>query len=82
VSTGETQLGNGGVFRSLRYRNNFELSRERAVSVAGILQRTLANPARVQWTGAGSSEPRYTPASTPENRARNRRVEIVQEGGA
>jgi len=68
--------------RSLRYRNNFELSRERAVSVARILQRTLANPARVQWTGAGSSEPRYTPASTPENRARNRRVEIVQEGGA
>ena len=68
--------------RSLRYRNNFELSRERAVSVARVLQRTLANPARVQWTGAGSSEPRYTPASAPENRARNRRVEIVQEAGA
>jgi type VI secretion system protein ImpK len=67
---------------SLRYRNNFELSRERAVSVARVLQRTLSNPARVQWTGAGSSEPRYTPASTPENRARNRRVEIVQEAGA
>jgi type VI secretion system protein ImpK len=67
---------------SLRYRNNFELSRERAVSVARVLQRTLTNPARVQWTGAGSSEPRYTPASTTENRARNRRVEIVQETGA
>jgi len=68
--------------RSLRYRNNFELSRERAVSVARVLQRTLDNPARLEWTGVGSSEPRYTPASTPENRARNRRVEIIHVPGA
>ena len=68
--------------RSLRFRNNFELSRERAVGVARVLQRALDNPSRVQWTGVGSSEPRYTPASTPENRARNRRVEIVHEAGA
>ena len=68
--------------RSLRYRNNFELSRERAVSVARVLQRTLENPSRLEWTGVGSSEPRYTPASTPENRARNRRVEIIQFPGA
>jgi type VI secretion system protein ImpK len=61
---------------SLRYRNNFELSRERAVSVARILQRGTANPARIEWSGAGSSRPRY-PESEPENRARNRRVEII-----
>ena len=28
--------------RSLRYRDNFELSRERAVSVVQVLQQTLA----------------------------------------
>jgi type VI secretion system protein ImpK len=62
---------------SLRYRNNFELSRERAVGVAKILQARAANPARIEWSGAGSSQPRYRPESAPENRARNRRVEII-----
>jgi type VI secretion system protein ImpK len=62
---------------SLRYRNNFELSRERAVSVARMLQGRAANPARFEWTGVGSSEPRYRPESDPANRARNRRVEII-----
>jgi type VI secretion system protein ImpK len=63
--------------KSLHYRDNFELSRERAVSVAKLLKAALRDPARVQWTGVGSSQPRYKPESTPENRARNRRVEIV-----
>ncbi len=63
--------------RSLTYRNNFELSRERAVEVARILQAAVQNPARIEWSGAGSAEPRYRPESTPENRARNRRVEII-----
>lgn len=67
--------------KSLRYRNNFELSRERAVSVAKTLQRTIDNPARLEWTGVGSAEPRYKPESTPENRARNRRVEIIHVQG-
>jgi type VI secretion system protein ImpK len=68
--------------RSLRYRNNFELSRERAVSVARTMQRTLENRGRLEWTGVGSAEPRYRPESTPENRARNRRVEIIHVRGA
>ena len=62
---------------SLRYRNNFELSRERAVSVAKLLQQGAANPARIEWSGVGSARPRYSPESAPENRARNRRVEII-----
>jgi type VI secretion system protein ImpK len=66
---------------SLRYRDNFELSRERAVSVVKLLQPALDNAGRLEWNGAGSSEPRYTPESTPENRARNRRVEIVHVRG-
>jgi len=67
--------------RSIRFRNNFELSRERAVSVARILQRTIDNPARLEWNGVGSSQPKYQPPSTPENRARNRRVEIIHVRG-
>jgi len=63
--------------KSLHYRDNFELSRERAVSVAKLLKVALRDPARVQWTGVGSSQPRYRPESAPENRARNRRVEII-----
>jgi type VI secretion system protein ImpK len=64
-----------------RFHDNFELSRERAVSVAKLVQQGLADPARVTWSGAGSSQPRFRPESTPENRARNRRVEIVHVQG-
>lgn len=67
--------------RSLRFQDNFELSRERAVSVVALLQKGIDNRARLTWTGAGSSEPRYRPESTPENRARNRRVEIIHVRG-
>jgi type VI secretion system protein ImpK len=67
--------------KSLRFRNNAELSRERAVGVVRILERTIDNPARFEWNGVGSSQPRYRPESTAENRARNRRVEIVHVRG-
>ncbi len=63
--------------RSLRYRDNYDLSRERAVSVVKVLQPALDNPARVEWTGVGPSQPRFRPESDAANRARNRRVEIV-----
>jgi type VI secretion system protein ImpK len=68
--------------RSMRYHDNFELSRERAVSVVKVLQLATADQSRFQWTGVGSSQPRYKPESLPENRARNRRVEIVHVAGA
>jgi len=61
--------------RSLRYRDNFELSRERAVAVVEVLKLAIDNAARLEFTGVGASQPRYTPESLPENRARNRRVE-------
>ncbi len=67
--------------RSLRFRDNFELSRERALGVVKVLQTSLDNPARVQAAGVGSSRPRYVPESDPANRARNRRVEIIHIGG-
>ena len=63
--------------RSLQFADNFELSRERAVAVANLMKGTLANFGRVEWVGVGSTQPRYQPVDTAENRARNRRVEIV-----
>ena len=66
--------------RSLRYQDNFELSRARATEVVKLLSLTIDNAARIQSSGVGDSEPRYKPPSLPENRARNRRVEIVHVG--
>jgi type VI secretion system protein ImpK len=67
--------------RSLRYQNNFELSRERAMSVVSLLQQGIDNRARLTGRGVGSLEPRYRPESDPENRSRNRRVEIIHVRG-
>jgi len=67
--------------RSSVYADNFDLSRERAVSVARILQGVVQDPGRVSSNGAGSLRPRFTPPSLPENRARNRRVEIHHDAG-
>ena len=63
--------------RSFRYADNFELSRERAMAVAQLLKPSLSNFSRVEWTGLGATQPRYVPVTSTENRARNRRVEIV-----
>ena len=63
--------------KSFHYADNFELSRERAKAVAQLLKPSLSNFSRVEWTGLGATQPRYLPAASPENRARNRRVEIV-----
>jgi type VI secretion system protein ImpK len=63
--------------RSLQFADNFDLSRERAVVVANLLRPVLSDPQRVESTGVGSAQPRYNPVNTPENRARNRRVEVV-----
>jgi type VI secretion system protein ImpK len=67
--------------RSIRYSDNVQLSRERAVSVGTILQSTPGNAGRITVNGRGSSQPRYVPASDPANRALNRRVEILHVTG-
>jgi type VI secretion system protein ImpK len=63
---------------SIRFADNFALSRERAVAVADVLKPALATPGRMEWQGAGSTQPRYKPVDTAQNRARNRRVELIQ----
>jgi type VI secretion system protein ImpK len=66
--------------RSLKFQDNYDLSRARATEVVKLLSPSIDNAARLQASGLGDSEPRYKPASLPENRARNRRVEIVHAG--
>lgn len=63
--------------RSFRFKDNFELSRARAQQVAELIATVVTDRSRIEAAGKGSLEPRYEPASRPENRARNRRVEII-----
>jgi type VI secretion system protein ImpK len=66
---------------SLRFANNNELSRARALAVVALLGNAMNGSGRLEAVVRGSDEPRYTPADLPQNRARNRRVEIVQRAG-
>ena len=63
--------------RTLAFRDNYELSRARAATVKKILSTEVRNAARLEIVARGASQPRYQPAATSENRARNRRVEII-----
>ncbi len=60
--------------------DNVALSRERAISVKNLLEPELRDKGRLAWAGLGASSPRYVPANLPNNRARNRRVEIQLQG--
>jgi type VI secretion system protein ImpK len=63
--------------RSFKYQNNFELSADRALAVVGRLEGRISTPGRLQWNGVGSTQPRAVPEDTADNRALNRRVEVV-----
>jgi type VI secretion system protein ImpK len=69
--------------RSIRYPSNWHLSQARAQSVLDIVQAQV-QVQRLKAEGRAESEP-VAPNDTPENRARNRRVELmllVPAGGA
>jgi len=67
--------------RSNRYRSNWELSSSRAVSVAEELMKGGdINRRRFEVSGMADTQP-LVDNSTRENRARNRRVEIVIRQG-
>jgi type VI secretion system protein ImpK len=67
--------------RSLRYPSNWHLSMARAQAVMSALAARV-EPERMRADGRADAEP-IAPNDTPENRARNRRVEIVLiTGGA
>ena len=62
--------------RNERFRSNWDLSAGRAVSVAHeILRRADLDPKRVMITGHADTQPRAD-NDTPENRAKNRRVDV------
>jgi type VI secretion system protein ImpK len=63
--------------RSFQFHDNYELSRARAQTVAQLLQNDVQDSGRIDSAGKGDSDPLYKPADLPENRARNRRVEII-----
>jgi type VI secretion system protein ImpK len=60
----------------LRFASNWELSQQRSDSVAKVLVRTIDTPARVRADGRADTEP-VVPNTSLENKALNRRVEIV-----
>ncbi len=65
-----------------RFRSNWELSTSRAVSVAhALLAQSEIDPPRVQVTGHADTQPRAS-NDTPEDRAKNRRVDISIIRGA
>jgi chemotaxis protein MotB len=63
--------------RTARFRSNWELSTARAATVIAFLIETLEyDPTQLSAAGYGEFHPRAENDS-PENRARNRRVDIV-----
>ena len=61
---------------TVRFASNWDLSRERAEAVRGLLAARLAQPQRVVAQGRGALDP-IVPNDSPAGRARNRRVEIT-----
>lgn len=59
-----------------RYRSNWDLSAARAASVAHELLAAGIEPVRIMVSGHADTQPRM-PNDTPENRAANRRIDIV-----
>lgn len=63
--------------RTERFYSNWDLSAARAAAVANVLlARDYVQPTRLAVTGLADTEPRVSNTS-PENRAKNRRVEII-----
>jgi type VI secretion system protein ImpK len=63
---------------TVRFPTNFELSVERAHAVAAVLKPSLTDSSRFVIEGKGPDAP-IASNTTPEGRARNRRVEIFIE---
>ena len=65
---------------SERFKSNWDLSSARSASVANyLLDNTPVEPGRVTITGFADSKP-IADNSTPEGRAKNRRIEVIVDG--
>jgi type VI secretion system protein ImpK len=67
--------------RSARFPSNWELSAERARSVATLMASRIHQPSRLRAEGLAESQP-VAPNDTAAHRARNRRVTIVLRTGS
>jgi type VI secretion system protein ImpK len=61
--------------KTVAFPSNWELSEARAKAVAALLRPGLSKPDRIAVFGRGTDNP-IAPNDTPENKAKNRRVEI------
>ncbi|MGE5170903.1 MAG: DotU family type VI secretion system protein [Rudaea sp.] len=61
-----------------RFQSNVDLSQARADAVKRLLEQDMRERGRVRAEGRGEADP-LVPNTSPENRARNRRVEITLE---
>lgn len=66
---------NTPVLSKVKFKDNQDLSEQRAKAVAGILSANVADPTRLATMGMADKQP-VDPADTPEARAKNRRVEV------
>jgi len=62
--------------KSKRFPTNWELSTARALTVVRFLQEQGVDPARLSAAGYSEFQP-IAPNDTPENKSKNRRIEIV-----
>ena len=62
--------------KSKRFRSNWELSTQRAVEVVNFMIDSGMEPKRVSAAGYSDQSP-VAPNDTPENKAKNRRIEIT-----
>lgn len=67
--------------RTARFPSNWELSTERARSVAELMAANLRDPKRLRVEGVADSQP-VVPNDSAANRARNRRVAILLRGAS
>jgi type VI secretion system protein ImpK len=67
--------------RTARFPSNWELSTERARSVAAVMAGEMKDPGRLRAEGLADSDP-LVPNDSAANRAKNRRVAIVVRGGS
>jgi type VI secretion system protein ImpK len=62
--------------RTVAFPSNFQLSAARAAAAAAVLAAAVGDPGRVSAEGRGEADP-LNANKTPEQRAENRRIEIV-----
>ncbi len=67
----------GDAIRTVRFPSNWHLSLARAEATTAIVARDLDDPSRLRSEGLADTRPLVSPETTAEDKARNRRIELV-----